>query len=89
MTNGERREALARAREKALQYAEAADRYRLVDFDGDGPRVADSTLTRREHLMRLAMMWASVADALKVGAADGPDAVAGAAVHTEYGTIER
>jgi hypothetical protein len=89
MTNGERREALARARAKALEYAEAADRFQIIGFDGDGPAIKDASLVRREHLMRLSMMWAGVADALKVGSADGPDATTGSAITNEYGTFTR
>lgn len=92
MTNAERREALARARRKALDYAEAADRFQIIGFDTDGPSVKDSSLLRREHLMKLASMWACVAEALKVGSPDGPDAVDGhdgAPRPNEYGTITR
>lgn len=68
MTNQERRAALAEARKKAVQYARAADRFKLLTVDGVGePEVVESTLKRREHIMQLASMWAHVADALKDG----------------------
>lgn len=54
MTNEERRVALAKARRKAMEYADAADKVydKLAE---DGPEA------------QLANMWANVASAMKVG----------------------
>jgi hypothetical protein len=60
MTNRERRQALAQARRKALEYA----------------LEADQSVGARPDLVDLANMWANVAAAMKVGQsleADGPD----------------
>lgn len=76
MNNEQRRQGLSEARRKALDYARSADAFHIVSVgNGDGPAVDDMMVRRREHLMALATMWANVADALKVGAADGPDVV--------------
>lgn len=63
MTNPERRAALAKARNKALAYAEEADLYGGLD-------ISDIDATGHEALVlnaNLSMMWARVADALKDG----------------------
>ena len=54
MNNEERRRALARARELALEHAEAAQRA-YDDISEDGPEAI------------LAVMWSNVAQAMKIG----------------------
>lgn len=66
MTNAERRHELAKARRKAVQYAEAAEK---TDHTDD-----PAAFTR---FRQLADTYALVAQALKVGVADGPDAIDG------------
>ena len=73
MTNEERRAALNLARRKTLEYAEAADRFPVVDMSGEAsPR---ELMARREHVMHQATMWADVANAMKDGDPlhDAPD----------------
>lgn len=79
MTNEQRRQALAKARANALEYAERADAA-YENRGEDGPEV------------NLANMWAAVAEAMKTGGAlqaDGviPDPTD--TVSTEYGVITR
>lgn len=62
MTNEERRQALATARAKALEYAKRADAA-YENRGEDGPEV------------NLANMWAAVAEALKTGGALEADGV--------------
>lgn len=63
MTNQERRAALARARSKALAYAEEAEQMGQVDM-AHLDSVAHEALVLNANL---SMMWARVADALKDG----------------------
>lgn len=70
MTNEERRKALAKARQKALEYAEATERSRAPS-------------TQNVELWRgLAIMWATVAEAMKVGENREADGVIDATPHT-------
>lgn len=61
VTNEQRREALARARTKALEWAEKAE--------------AAATYDHATDYMSMASMWAEVAQALKVGAGHDTDGV--------------
>jgi len=83
MTNEERRLALAKARRKALEYAEAADRFPVVDMSGG--TTTEELIQRREHVMRQANMWANVAEAMKTGGALEADGViTEPAIHDGY-----
>lgn len=73
MTNEERRVALAMARRKALEHAEIADKQ-------DADEVFDLTAE-----MQLAVMWANVASAMKVGQALEADGVIETEFHSPYG----
>ena len=72
MTNEERRVALAMARRKALEHAEIADKQddEMFDFTAE---------------MQLAIMWANVASAMKVGQALEADGVIETEFHSPYG----
>lgn len=66
MTNAERRQELAKARRKAIEYARCAEETDHTD---------DPAMFTR--CRQLADTFALVAQALKVGVADGPDAIDG------------
>lgn len=83
MTNEERRQALATARRAALEYAllaNAAGQQDITELDSEA-------LAALVGNIRLADMWAHVAQCMKVGNAIETDGVGGAA--TEYGLITR
>lgn len=82
MTNEERRDALNTARRKALRHAVTAEDYDFESYPGQFT----------QHV-RLAEMWAHVAQSLKDGDPkhDAPDGkpIASPVLNTEYGVIER
>lgn len=65
MTNEQRREALGRARSKALEWAEKAEKGATHEVGTRDP----------DEAIRMADMWAAVAQALKVGAGHDTDGV--------------
>lgn len=81
MTNEERRIELAKARRQAVLYAEASE----------SPLKQRELALLESTCIERANMWARVANALKIGAPDGPDSVDGhpSGIHTEYGVITR
>jgi hypothetical protein len=81
MTNERRRDALNKARGKALLYAQAADDWHA---EGDSLNIQISC--------QMATMWARVAEAMKDGdpVHDGPDGLPDSPVlSTEHGVITR
>lgn len=81
MNNQERREALAMARRKALDYAREADCHAILGDSADHAALSFN--------IKMADMWAHVAQSMKVGNAIETDGADGNPYDSDLGIVTR